>query len=204
VRLLSTNGVRLALEKHLPPEVEVTFGTTADLKAGIEQGARFDVAILASAAIEELMQKGKLIADTCAEVGKSGAGVAIRKGARRPDLSSSEAFRRTLLSARSVAYVGTSATAGNLREIFKRLGIAREMKAKSKLLAGILTAEAVANGEAEIGLTQISEIVDVPGAELAGPFPPELQVYTVFTAAVSVAAGDPAAAREFVAHLASR
>lgn len=204
MKVLSSNGVRLALETNLPPGVEVMFGTTADLKDVIEGGAYFDVAILASAAMDDLAKKGKVIADTCAEVGKSGAGVAIREGARRPDLSSSEAFRRTLLSAKSVAYVGSSATAGNLRDIFKRLGIAREMKAKSKLLAGVLTAEAVAKGEAELGLTQISEIVDVPGAMLAGPFPPELQVYTVFTAAVSAVASDPAAARAFVQHLASR
>jgi len=201
LKVLSSNGVRLALEKE---GIEATFATTSDLKARIEAGEAFDVAILTAAAIDELVEKGRLLGDTCVEVGRSGAGVAMREGARRPDLSSAEGFRRALLSAQSVAYVGSSATAGNLRDIFKRLGIAREMKAKSRILTGVLAAEAVAKGEAELALTQISEIVDVAGVELAGPFPPELQVYTVFTAAVSAGAREPHAARELVEQLAAR
>ena len=200
MKVVSTNGVRLALERA---GVEADFGTTADLKARLEGGEPFDVVILTATAIDDLAQKRIVLAETRAEVGRSGAGVAIRVGARRPDLSSAEAFRRTLLAAKSVAYVGTSVTAGYLRDIFKRLGIVREMKAKSMVLSGVLAAEAVAKGDAELALTQISEIVDVPGVELAGPFPPDLQVYTVFTAAVSPAAREPKAARELVARLAS-
>jgi molybdate transport system substrate-binding protein len=200
LKVFSTNGVRLALERA---GVEADFGTTADLKARMEGGEPFDVVILTATAIDELVEKRIVLAETRAEVGRSGAGVAIRVGARRPDLSSAEAFRRTLLAAKSVAYVGTSVTAGYLRDIFKRLGIVREMKAKSMVLSGVLAAEAVAKGDAELALTQISEIVDVPGVELAGPFPPDLQVYTVFTAAVSPAAREPKAARELVARLAS-
>ena len=200
MKVVSTNGVRLALERA---GVEADFGTTADLKARLEGGEPFDVVILTATAIDDLAQKRIVLAETRAEVGRSGAGVAIRVGARRPDLSSAEAFRRTLLAAKSVAYVGTSVTAGYLRDIFKRLGIVREMKAKSMVLSGVLAAEAVAKGDAELALTQISEIVDVPGVELAGPFPPDLQVYTVFTAAVSPTAREPKAARELVARLAS-
>jgi len=200
LKVLSTNGVRLVLERQ---GVEAVFGTTAELKARMEGGEIFDVAILTAAAIDDLAEKRIVLAETRAEVGRSGAGVAIRAGARRPDVSSAEAFRRTLLAAKSVAYVGSSVTAGYLRDIFKRLGIVREMKAKSMVLSGMLAAEAVAKGDAELALTQISEIVDVAGVELAGPFPPELQVYTVFTAAVSPSAREPQAARELVARLAS-
>ena len=200
MKVLSTNGVRLVLERQ---GVEAVFGTTAELKARMEGGEIFDVAILTAAAIDDLAEKRIVLAETRAEVGRSGAGVAIRAGARRPDVSSAEAFRRTLLAAKSVAYVGSSVTAGYLRDIFKRLGIVREMKAKSMVLSGMLAAEAVAKGDAELALTQISEIVDVAGVELAGPFPPELQVYTVFTAAVSPSAREPQAARELVARLAS-
>ena len=200
MKVLSTNGVRLVLERQ---GVAAVFGTTADLKARMEGGEAFDVAVLTAAAIDELAEKRIVLAETRVEVARSGAGVAVRAGARRPDVSSAEAFRRTLLAAKSVAYVGTSVTAGYLRDIFKRLGIVREMKAKSTVLSGMLAAEAVAKGDAELALTQISEIVDVAGVELAGPFPPELQVYTVFTAAVSPSAREPQAARELVARLAS-
>jgi len=106
-----------------------------------------------------------------------------------------------LLAAKSIAYVGTGATGSNMRKIFEQLGIADDMKVKTKLLAGISAADAVANGEAELGFTQISEILPVAGAELAGPLPSELQVYTVFPAAVSASARQAAAARSLITFL---
>jgi molybdate transport system substrate-binding protein len=134
-------------------------------------------------------------------VAKAGAGVAVRKGAPKPDLATAESFKSALLAAKSVAYVGAGATGANIRGIFERFGIAEEMKAKTKLLSGVSAADAVAQGEAELGFTMISEILPVAGAELAGPLPPEVQVYTVFPAAMSSSAREPAAAYAFVRFL---
>ena len=123
------------------------------------------------------------------------------KARPRPDIATAEAFKRALVAAKSIAYVGTGATGANMRKIFEQFGIAEEMKAKTKLLAGASAADAVANGEAELGFTQISEILPVAGAELAGPLPPGVQIYTVFPAAVGVGAKDSTAAQAFIKFL---
>ena len=125
--------------------------------------------------------------------------MAIKKGAPRPDLSTVESVKRALIAATSVAYVGQGATAVIVKGIFERLGIAAEMQAKTKLV--LFAAQAVAAGEAELGFTQISEILPVAGAELAGPLPAELQVYTTFGTAVSARSPQPDAARSFIAFL---
>jgi len=208
IRVLSTNGLKAVVEE-LGPQFEratqhklaVRFAPAAELKGQIEKGAAFDLAILTAAGIDALTRQGKLAAPTRADVAKSGAGVAIRKGAPKPDLSTADAFKRSLLAAGSVAYVGTGATAANMRKIFERLGIAAEMKAKTRVLSGISAPDAVAKGEAELGFTQISEILPVAGAELAGPLPPEVQIHTIFSAAVGVRAGQAAAAQSFLRFL---
>jgi molybdate transport system substrate-binding protein len=183
LRILSTNGVRNVLKRR----EGVTFGTTSDLKAQIERGAEFDIAILSAAAIEDLLGKG-LLAPPPREISRTGLGVAIRAGAARPDLSTPEAFKRALLAAKSVVYVKGSVTAGHVQAIFDRLGI----QPNARAIAGMIAAEAVARGEADLGLTQISEIEGIAGVEVAGPLPPGLQVTTVFSAAVSSKAGDAA------------
>lgn len=208
IQVLSTNGLKTVVQE-LGPQFEratqhklaVRFAPAAELKGQIEKGAAFDLAILTAAGIDDLIRQGELAAPTRADVAKSGAGVAIRKGAPKPDISTADAFKRSLLAARSVAYVGTGATAANMRKIFERLGIAAEMKAKTRVLSGISAPDAVARGEAELGFTQISEILPVAGAELAGPLPPEVQIYTIFSAAVGVRAGQAAAAQSFLKFL---
>src|SRR5438034_4888299 len=205
VKVMSTNGVKAVLEELVPQfenaakhKLVVRFGPAAELKVQIEKGEPFDVAILTAAALDDLIKQGKLAAATRAGIARSGAGVAIRKGAPRPDISTAESFRRTLLAAKSVAYVGTGATGSNMTKIFEQLGIAAEMKPKIKVLSGISAADAVARGDAELGFTQISEILPVEGAELAGPLPPGIQIYTIFAAAVGPGAKDPAAAKSFI------
>jgi len=208
IRVLSSNGLKTVVEE-LGPQFEkstqdrlaVRFAPAAELKAVIEKGAAFDLAILTAAAIDDLIRQGRLAAPTRADVAKSGAGVAIRKGAPRPDISTADAFKRSLLAAKSVAYVEAGATAANMSKIFERLGIGAEMKEKTRALSGISAPDAVARGEAELGFTQISEILPVAGAEFAGPLPPEVQVYTIFSAAVAANTGQAAAARSFLESL---
>jgi molybdate transport system substrate-binding protein len=210
ITVLSSTAMKTVLEELAPQFQQATshklvlkFAPAAELKGRIEKGEAFDVAILVTAGIDDLIKQGKLDAATRANVAKSGAGVAIRQGAAKPDIATAESFKRTLLAAKSIAYVGTGATGANIRKIFDQLGIAEQMKAKTKLLSGIGAAEAIAKGEAELGFTQISEILHVAGAELAGPLPPELQVYTVFPAAVGTGARDAAAAQSFIRFLAT-
>jgi molybdate transport system substrate-binding protein len=207
ITVLASNGVKAVLQELAPRFETATghtlvfrFATAAELKAQIEKGDTFDVAILTSAIIDDLIKQGRLAAATRADIARSGAGIAIRKGAPRPDIATADALKRTLLSAKSIAYVGQGATAGIMTRIFERLGIAEEMRKKTRRLSGS-AAEAVASGDAELGFTQISEILPVAGAELAGPLPSELQVYTVFPAAVSASAKQPAAARSLITFL---
>ena len=206
--VLSSNATRPVLDA-LAPEFERTanlrilfrFAPSAELKARIEKGEAFDVAFLTATLVDELVALGRVDAATRATIARAGVGVAIRKGARKPDLSSADALRRTLLEARSIAYVGQGVTAGILRNLGERLGIAEEMRAKTRILSGVTAAEAVSSGEAELGFTQVSEILPHPGVELAGPLPPEVQVYTTFQAVVGSSARQPEAARLWIRFL---
>lgn len=208
IKVLSSNGVKTVLEELAPQFEKATqhklvlrFAPAAELKAQIEKGEAFDLTVLTASAIDDLIKQGKLAAATRADVTKSGAGVAIKKGATKPDIATSDAFKRTLLAAKSIAYVGQGATGVTMNRIIERFGIAEEMKGKTQRLSGISAADAVAKGEAELGFTQISEILSVQGAELAGPLPPGLQVYTIFSAAVGADAREPAAAQAFIRFL---
>jgi molybdate transport system substrate-binding protein len=208
IKVLSSNALKPVLEELVPQfekatghRVKAEFAPAADLKGRIEKREAFDVAILTTPLMDELAKNSHIAAGSRFDVARSGAGVAIRKGAPRPDLSSAASFKRALQQAKSVAYVGTGATGANMRRIFDNFGIADEMKAKTMQLSGIGAAEAVAKGDAELGFTQVSEILSVAGAELAGPLPAEVQVYTVFPAAGSASAREPAAALEFLRYL---
>ena len=208
IKVLSSTALKSVLaelgpqfEKATGHKVAAQFAPAAELKARIDKGEAFDVAILTTPLMDELAKHSRIAVGSRLDLARAGAGVAIRKGAPRPDIATAESFKRTLLAAKSVAYVGTGATAANIRAVFERLGIADEMKAKTKLLSGIGAADAIAKGEAELGFTQVSEILGIEGAELAGPLPPELQVYTVFPAAGSASAREPEAAVQFLRYL---
>jgi 4-carboxymuconolactone decarboxylase len=183
------NGVRVAF----------TFTNSAEVKARIEKGAAFDVAILSAPTVDDLIAGGKLMASSRTDIARAGVGVIIKAGARRFDISTPEALQQAIVQARSIAYVGQGATAPILRALFARFGVAEAANAKTTLVAS--AAHTVAAGEAELGFTQISEILNVPGAELLGPLPPGLQVYTTFQAAVSAASRSADTARAFIAYL---
>ena len=209
IKIISSNAVKTVLEE-LGPQFEkstehklvITFGAAVPLKGQIEKGEAFDLAILTTAAIDDLIRQGKLAAATRADLARSGAGVAVKKGAPKPDIGTTEAFKRALLAAKSIAYVEQGGTGIYLKTLLARLGIADEVKAKTKLLPPENpAAHAIANGEAEIGMTQISEILPYAGADLVGPLPPEIQLYTVFSAAVSTGAKQPDAARALIRFL---
>ena len=208
IQVLSSNAMKTVLEELAPQfekatahKLAIKYAPAAELKARIEKGEACDVAILTTATLDDLIRQGKLAAATRADIARSGVGVAIRKGAARPDISTADAFKRALLAAKSIAYVGTGATGPNMRKIFDGFGIGDEMKAKTKLLSGVGAAEAIAHGEAELGFTQVSEILSIAGAELAGPLPPEVQIYTVFPTAVGTGAKEAAGAQALIKFL---
>ena len=207
VTLLSSNAVKTVMEE-LGPRFEqasghklaISYGSTNPLKARIEKGEAFDLTILGEDAIDDLIKQGKLVAATRAVVARSGMGVAIRKGATKPDVGTTEAFKRTLLNAKSIAYQDGGLTGTYLVVLFQRLGITDNVKSKYKNARG---GEAAAKGEAELGVTQISEILYEKDAELAGPLPPEIQNYTIFASAIGAGARQADAARALLKYLGS-
>jgi 4-carboxymuconolactone decarboxylase len=190
-----------SFEKANGRHLDFTFANSMDMKARIEKGAVFDVAILSASTVSDLVAAGKLAAATRTDIARAGVGVAIKTGASRSDISTPEALKQAIVRARSIAYVGQGATAPILRSLLTGLGIADAAAAKTRLVES--AAHAVAAGEAELGFTQISEILNVPGAELLGPLPRDLQVYTTFQAAVGTASRATAAAEAFIAFLTS-
>lgn len=198
VTLLCSNALKSVIEEIGPQfekatghSLKITYGSTGPLTAAIDKGETFDVAILGVGAIDGLIKRGKLAAATRADIARSGMGIAIRKGAAKPDISTPDAFKRALIGAKSIAYSEAGLTGIYLQGLFQRLGIADELKSRTHYGRG---AEMVAAGTAELGITQISEILPIPGAELLGPLPPGIQEYTVFPGAAAAASKAPDAA----------
>ena len=209
IKIICANALKMVLEELTPAfekatehKLVVTWGGSVPLKVRIEQGEAFDVALLTATRIDDLIKQGRLVAATRTNLATSGAGVAVRKGAPKPDISTVEAYKRALLNAKSVAYVGQGSTGIYLKELLPRLGIADALKDKIKLLPlGNPVALAIANGEAEIGMTQISEILPYVGAELVGPFPADIQLKTSFATAVGTNAKEPEPAKALIKFL---
>ena len=187
-------------EKTTEHRLTVTFGSTDPLKVRIEKGEQVDLALIGDAAIDGLIKQGKLVATTRTVVARSGLGVAVRKGAPKPDLSNVDGFRRMITEAKSIGFNERGLTGIYLWSLFDKLGLTAVVKAKFKDGPG---AELPGKGETEIGLTQASEIALVPGAELAGRLPAEIQHYTVFPAAIGASARDGDATRTLLKFLAS-
>jgi molybdate transport system substrate-binding protein len=211
VKVLASTAIKTSLEA-LAPQFEsatghklmITYGASARLLPGIEKGAAFDLAILSTSVTDALVKQGKLVAATRVDIARSGAGVAVRKGAPKPDIGTTESFKRALLDAKSLGYSETGATGQFLMAMFQRLGITEQMKPKLKLARpNEPSLQALAEGEIEIGIPQISEALVFPGVELVGPLPPDLQVYTVLPAAVASNAENPDAAKALLAFLAT-
>jgi len=193
IKMLISNALKSTMEE-LAPQYEkasgdklvITFGAAAELKTSIEKGEAVDLAILTTATADDLIKAGKLVAAGRVDIARAGAGVAARKGAPKPDISTTEGFKHALLEAKSIAYVGAGATAPYVKSLFDRLGLADQVQPKLRVQpTSNPAAKAVANGEAELGITQISEILPYAGAELVGPLPPEIQLYTTYPAALA-------------------
>jgi ketosteroid isomerase-like protein len=162
-----------------------------------------DVVIVADAALDDLIREGTVVAGSRVDLARSGIGMAVRAGAPRPDISSVDALKRTLLDAKSIAYSASVSGVYLSTELFQRLGIAGQIMGKSRRIDRERVGAVVARGEAEIGFQQISELLAVPGIDYVGPLPPAVQRVTVFSAGIGVSAKAPDAARAFIRFLAS-
>ena len=194
-----------AFEKQTGHTLVVDNDTAGALSRRIAGGEAFDLVVLTPAALEQLAQAGKVTAASSVRLARVAIGVAVKQGAPAPDIGTEAAFQQALLAARAVAYIDPAAGGSSgvyLSQLFEKMGIAPLIKAKAVLVPGGLVAQRVVNGEADIAIHQISEILAVPGAMLVGPIPASIQNYTVYAGGVSAAARDPAAAQAFMAVLA--
>jgi molybdate transport system substrate-binding protein len=175
-------------EKSLGHKVTVAYGTAGAVADRVQKGEAADIVISSVPMIDRLQAQGKVMAGDRVIIAKVGIGAFVRKGAAKPDISSADAFKRSMLAARSIAYpdpAGGGASGIYVASLLERLGIAVEMKPKTKLLppTEVLYAS-VASGDVEIGFNQISEILAQPTVELAGPLPAPIQNYTQFAAGI--------------------
>ena len=195
------NELGLEFERATGHKLVAKIDSAAVFKRQIDAGDAFDVAILTTPLIADLVRTGKIAADMTADIARSGIGVGVRAGALKPDISSVEAFKRTLLRAQSVAHSEEGASGVHFNRLLERLGIAADMKAKLKPLGSRATGPAVAKGEVELFVVVIPSIVASSGITFVGPVPAELQTYVDFTAGVSAAATQPDAAKALLKHL---
>ncbi len=185
--------------KHKAVSVATSTGLGEDsIPSRVRRGEPVDVVVLADAAIEELIKEGRIVAGSRVVLARSAIGMAVRTGAPKPDISSVEALRRTLLQAKSIAYSAQVSGEYLSTELFPRLGIADQVKAKSRRIERERVGAVVARGEAEIGFQQISELLPIAGIDYVGPLPAEAQRVTVFSAGVAASAGSPEAARALI------
>ncbi|HEY7231834.1 MAG TPA: molybdate ABC transporter substrate-binding protein [Pseudolabrys sp.] len=208
LRVLSGNGARAAVrelctqfERATGHTITLHFEVNADLKKKIEAGEPFDVAVLNPPVIDALVKEGRLVAGSRADIGRSGLGVAVRKGEPKPDISSAEAFKHTLLAAKAVAYPGKGASGLYFVSLLDRLGIKAEMQGKLKPMAAEDTVEVVARGDADMVVVVATRITGVPGVDFVGPIPEALQTKIGFAAGLSATAKDPEAAQALIRFL---
>ncbi len=215
VRVMISGGLSAAYNV-LVPEFERTtghkvltaygpsMGTTVNaIPIRLERGEAADVVVMVGYALGELIQQGKVKADSRVDLVKSLIGIAVKAGAPKPDISSPDALKRALLAAKSIAYSDSASGVYISTEMFQRLGIAEAMKDKARKIPAEPVAGVVARGDAEIGFQQFSEMLPIPGIEIVGPLPPELQKSTVFSAGIAAVSKEPDAGKALIKFLAS-
>ena len=210
IAVFATASLRQALEK-LGPQFErasghkLTYqlGTSAPLKRQIDAGAAFDLAILVPASLDALIKDGKVLAETRVDVARSAIGVAVKAGAAKPETATAEALKRTLLTAKSISYSGEGASGKYFTGLLEQLGVAAEVTPKLRPLPSGEAVAPVAKGEIEMAVITLANIVGVPGVEIAGLLPREMQHYTVYTAGVAANSQNAEAARALIALLMS-
>jgi molybdate transport system substrate-binding protein len=187
-----TNGYKLTIVSDLP----------SGIARHLASGKPADVVVSGSSSIDDWIKQGRLLADTRTEIARSAIGVEVRAGARKPDVSSVDAFKRALLDAKSIAYLEVGSGV-HIDKVVQQLGIADAIKAKVTRPDTDIVSELVARGDVELGIVVITQIMTTPGVVLAGPLPAELQSHVTFTAGVAANSTSKAVARGLIEFLRS-
>lgn len=214
VKILATTAMKTVFEELSPQfqaaigrRVNGSFGPSVQIEKRLAAGEAADVVVLTTAAANEAAASGKILPASLRDIARSSLGVAVRRGAPKPDISSVESFKRALLAAKSVAVskpVGAGLSGAHMAKVFVELGIAEAMTPKLKYGTGGvsgLVGLIIERGEAELGVQQIAELKAVPGVDFVGPLPAALQAITPFTAAIPANAPDAEAGRKLIALL---
>jgi molybdate transport system substrate-binding protein len=206
IKVLCSNGIKAVMEELVPQferatrhTIAIRYGLSAALERQIEAGEPFDLAVLTPPLIDDLVKQGKIAGDTRATLARSGMALAIRAGAAKPDIRTTDALKRTLLASTSLAYAREGASGVFFVALLQKLNLAEALKSKSKLTTtGEEVSASVARGEVELGVLPVSEILPVRGIEVLGTFPADVQGYAVMVAGVSPTAAQSAAAKELI------
>jgi molybdate transport system substrate-binding protein len=213
IRLLSASALHPAIDALIPDfekssghKITVAYGTAGAVADRVQKGEAAAVVTSSVPMIDRLQAQGKVVAGDRVIIAKVGVGAFVRKGAAKPDISSPDAFKRAMLAARSIAYpdpAGGGASGIYVASLLERLGIAAEMKPKTRLSTLGTLYTSVASGDVEIGFNQVSEILAQPTVELAGPLPSAIQNYTQFAPGIVTGSRQADAARAWVTFLSS-
>src|SRR5438876_5047151 len=214
VKGLSTIALQSVAEELLPQfekasghKVSITYGLGVAMVKRVQEGEAADFLLAPRGAVDGLLKAGKLAPGSDVSLARSSVGIAVRKGAPRPDISTPEALKRTLLAARAISYSNPAyggASGVHFAKVLERLGIADEMKAKTRFPPeGGFTARLLAAGEVDLAVQQIGELISAPGVELLAPLPADLQSVTTFAAAIPLSASQPDAATALIRYLQS-
>ena len=208
LQLFTSNSTRGVLGELLPQfeqaagtRVAASYDPALVMLKRIDAGETADLAILGQGAIDALAMAGKIVPESRRTLARCGVGVGTAVGGPKPDVSSVEAFKAALLSAKSIAHTTSGASGIHFSNIIKRLGIAAQIEPKAVKNEGGLIGELVVRGEAELAIQQIPELMAVPGLELVGPLPQELQSISVLAAGIFVTSKRAAAARALLEFL---
>jgi len=207
IKVLSTVGMQPAtpelfaqFEAATGHRVVVTYGLAAVLKTKFLEGAPADVLILTAPIIDDLTKQGKVVTDSKKDVARSGVGVAVKAGAPKPDIGTPETLKVAVLAAKSVGYSREGASGVAFARVLERLGIADQVRAKYKD-TGTKAGEMLAAGEIDLAAAQIPELMAVPGVEVVGPLPAELQTVTIFSVGLATGVPEPGAANALIEFL---
>ncbi|MGO9359676.1 MAG: substrate-binding domain-containing protein [Xanthobacteraceae bacterium] len=215
IKVMISGGLSAAY-KELVPQFERATGNTVVTAYGpsmgttenaipvrLARGESADVLIMVGDALGKMIAQGKAVEGTRVDLVRSPIGMVVRAGAPKPDISTPEALKQTLLNARSVAYSDSASGVYVGTELFARLGITDAMKDKAKMIPAEPVAAGVARGESELGFQQVSELLPVPGVDLVGQLPREVQKITVFSAGIATGSKQPDAGKALIEFLAS-
>ncbi len=209
IKVFCTNGVRAVVDDLVPKfertsgdKVVLQFEPSTQLRKRIDAGEPFDLVVMTTALVDEEARAGRVVPGSRIFVARSGLGMSIRAGARKPNIASVNAFKNALLNATSITYATQGASAAPFEVLVAKLGLTSQLKPKYNLRpTASEVGSAVAIGEAEIGIAPVSEILPVRGVDLVGPFPKEVQSYVEMTGAISASATQQEEATKLLAFL---